>query len=154
MSSYSSHSIDQLKGVHPDLGKVMYHVLDQYNFDHKIVEGGRSDQTQIDYYAQGRTKPGKIITHIDGVLKRGKHQKQDDGFYHAVDAYPYPIDLSQRRTSVARFYFFAGLVKAANYELLQAGKITHRIRWGGDWNSNNIFSDQSFHDTPHFEIIN
>ena len=28
-----------------------------------------------------------------------------------------------------------------------------KIRWGGDWDSDNIMKDQTFNDLPHFEII-
>ena len=152
MAEYSQHSIDQLEDVHPDLQKVMWYVLTEYGFDHKIVEGLRTQKRQQELYAQGRTKPGPIVTHIDGVTRKSNHQAKDDGYGYAVDAYPYPIDLSAKRTAIARFYYFAGLVKAAAKELKERGEITHNIRSGLDWDSDGVFSDQTFHDAPHFEL--
>jgi len=34
----------------------------------------RTDAEQAALYAQGRTTPGKIVTHCDGVQRRSKHQ--------------------------------------------------------------------------------
>jgi hypothetical protein len=27
-----------------------------------------------------------------------------------------------------------------------------KIRWGGDWDSDNIMKDQTFNDLPHFQL--
>jgi peptidoglycan L-alanyl-D-glutamate endopeptidase CwlK len=37
--------------------------------------------------------------------------------------------------------------------LFSKGIITHRIRYGGDWNQNKRVSDDQFGDYVHFEII-
>jgi len=44
------------------------------------------------------------------------------------------------------YYYFAGFVKAI------AATIGIPIRWGGDWNDNADFSDNSFNDLYHFEL--
>jgi hypothetical protein len=36
-------------------------------------------------YAQGRYKPGKIVTNCDGLIKVSNHQPKDDGYGYAVD---------------------------------------------------------------------
>ena len=46
-----------------------------------------------------------------------------------------------------------GMVKAIAKKLLEEGKITHDVRFGLDWNSNDLFEDQTFDDLPHFELI-
>lgn len=61
----------------------------------------------------------------------------------AIDVAPYPINWDDR----ARFYYFGGFVKAM---AIQMGL---KIRWGGDWDSDNDFSDQTFMDLVHFELI-
>lgn len=38
------------------------------------TDGRRTAAQQAALYAQGRTTPGKIVTHLDGVTKRSKHQ--------------------------------------------------------------------------------
>jgi len=37
--------------------------------------------------------------------------------------------------------------------LYKMGEITHKVRFGLDWNRNMIFDDQSFDDMPHMELI-
>ena len=39
-----------------------------------ITYGVRTVKEQSDLFAKGRTKPGKIVTNCDGVIKRSKHQ--------------------------------------------------------------------------------
>jgi len=75
-------------------------------------------------------------------------------FSRAIDAAPYPVVWPTRKMefntyvdAIGRFYHFAGYTKKTA-ELLGI-----KIRWGGDWNSNNIFSDQAFDDLDHFELI-
>lgn len=110
--------------------------------DFTILEGARSQETQITYFAQGRSK-------LDGVHKKSKHQVSDEQpLSMAVDIAPYPIDWNDR----FRFAFLAGVMRGVATGLLEEGKITHRLRWGGDWDSDNDFKDQTFFDLPHFEL--
>jgi peptidoglycan L-alanyl-D-glutamate endopeptidase CwlK len=158
MLKYGARSKKNFEGVHPDLVKVLTYVLEVYGFDHTIVSGVRSDDEQIALYAKGRDSsgnivdPSRVVTHVDGINKRSNHQTKSDGYGHAVDAYPYPIDLSRKRLSVVRYYHMASYVKAAAIELFTNGEISHLVRWGGDWDSDNVFSDQKFHDLPHYEL--
>lgn len=39
-----------------------------------VTSGRRSASEQAALYAQGRTKPGIIVTHLDGVSRRSRHQ--------------------------------------------------------------------------------
>lgn len=68
----------------------------------------------------------------------------------AIDVSPWPIprewgakDWKER----AKFYYFAGFVKAT------AQSMNIKLRWGGDWNDNKDFSDQTFDDLVHFELV-
>jgi len=60
----------------------------------------------------------------------------------AVDVVPYPIDWDDREG----FYAFGGFVKGV------ASQKGIKIRWGGDWDSDNDLHDQNFIDLPHFEL--
>lgn len=158
MLKYGNRSKQNMTGLHPDLIKVLTYVLEVYGFDHTIVSGVRSDDEQIALYSKGRNSSGaiidkrKVVTYLDGVNKRSNHQTKADGFGHAVDAYPYPIDLSKKHISTVRYYVMSSYVKSAAIELYNRGTITHLVRWGGDWDSDNVFSDQKFNDLPHYEL--
>ena len=69
----------------------------------------------------------------------------------AVDVAPYPIEWKNTK----RFYHFAGFVKGAFRELQNSGEISKnwKLRWGGDWDSDNDLDDQSFMDLVHFELV-
>lgn len=72
----------------------------------------------------------------------------------AIDAGPYFAELKNTDWEDAKaFAVFAGYVMRVTEELFQKGLITHRIRWGGDWDGDGRTSDQTFNDLPHFELI-
>ncbi len=52
----------------------------------------------------------------------------------------------------ARFYFLMGMVKITAKNLIRKGIITHDVRFGLDWDNDDIFTDQNFDDLPHFEL--
>ena len=110
-------------------------------YDIKILEGHRAVSVQKEMYAQGRTKPGNIITNIDGVRQKGKHN-----YFPAlaVDVVPYPIDWNDRE----RFVFMAGIIKGVAH----AKGI--KIRWGGDWDQDTDLGDRNVPmDLPHIELV-
>ncbi len=82
-------SKDNLKGVHPNLAKLMTASITNSPVDFTIVEGVRTTQRQQSLYAQGRTKPGIKVTNADGIKNKSNHQVKADGFGHAVDIYPF-----------------------------------------------------------------
>ena len=126
---------------HRDLQLILDEAIKVIDFS--ILEGARSLETQQEYFAQGKSK-------LDGVNKKSKHQVSDDEpLSRAVDIAPYPIDWNDS----LRFAFLAGVMQSVATNLLEENKITHKLRWGGDWDSDNDFKDQTFFDFPHFELI-
>lgn len=89
MPRFSQRSKDALKGVHPDLVKVMEAAIINSPVDFTIIQGVRTTAQQQALYAQGRTKPGNKVTNADGVRNKSNHQVKADGFGHAVDLYPF-----------------------------------------------------------------
>ena len=62
-----------MDGLNPDFEPRLQRLLDnlrQQGYEFGIGEGYRSPQRQLDLYAQGRTKPGPIVTY----LQSGYHQ--------------------------------------------------------------------------------
>jgi peptidoglycan L-alanyl-D-glutamate endopeptidase CwlK len=100
-------------------------------FDHSVVSGVRGLTTQREYVALGVSKT------MDSM-----HIIQPDGYGHALDLAPYPIDWSDTR----RFDLLAG------YGLMLAHEMGIPIRWGGDWDRDTQVKDQKFNDLGHFEL--
>lgn len=134
---FSKRSINNLKGVHPALVKLMTLSIKNSPVDFTITEGVRTQERQQELYAQGRTKPGPIVTKVDGIIKKSNHQPKSDGFGHAVDLYPY-VNGSVRVNDVEN------LKKIAEHIKKVAKENNINVTWGGDWTS--------FKDYPHFEI--
>lgn len=145
----SSKSLNKLTNVHPDLARVVQKAIELSTTDFSVTEGERSLAQQ-----QANVKKG-----VSQTLK-SKHLKQDDGFAHAVDLVPYPVNWE-----INAFYPIA-------YAMQQAAEALNvNIRWGGCWAKLNgdkrspmrMVKDYSdarrkvgnkvFIDAPHFEIV-
>ena len=139
MPNFSKRSLDNLKGVHPDLVKLLHDAIKDSPEDFTVVEGVRTQKRQQDLFAQGRTRPGKIVTYADGVRKKSNHQPKADGYSHAVDIYPYfsgSVQVNHKEVP-------ARLRRIADHIKSKAKKLGIAIVWGGDW--------KKPHDPPHFE---
>ena len=137
MPSFSATSCSRLATASPELQRLFNEVIK--HFDCTVVYGHRSVAEQQELYAQGRTKPGSIVTKCDGVTNKSMHNYQPS---RAVDVVPFPIDWKD----TARMTYFAGFV------LGTAKQLGIPVRWGGDWDQDTEVGDETFRDFPHFEI--
>ncbi len=150
MYNYGKASQGRLDTCHQDIQLIFTELIKIY--DVSIIEGLRTTEKQQWYF---HSVPPR--TTLDGITKLSKHQDHGDGVSHAVDVMPYKKGtnaFSGKKKDLVRFYYMAGLIKGVASRLLNEGKITHGIRWGGDWNGNDVYSDQNFDDLPHFELVN
>lgn len=149
MPNFSKRSKDALKGVHPDLVRVMEAAIVDTPIDFTVVEGVRTAATQAKYYSWGRTvvnpntgkipgKPyGKTVTERNGVKPKSNHQPKADGFGHAVDIYPY-FDGSVQLNAPVKHRLLIGHIK------ITARKLGVAITCGIDWTKP--------YDPPHVEL--
>lgn len=145
MPSFGKKSRERLDTCHPDLVKIAEFVVEI--FDISILEGARSDERQFKLFQAGRSK-------LDGITEKSNHQvTEDEPLSKAIDAAPYPIDFGDLAKARARFYMMSGYFFMAAEVLYAAGEITHKLRWGGDWDGDKNFNDQSFDDLPHMELV-
>lgn len=145
MPSFGTKSLSKLKTCHPDLIAICIETVKI--FDISVLEGARSDEQQHKYFLDGKSK-------LDGITRKSKHQvTPDKPLSMAVDIAPYPVKFDSQTKIIARFYMMAGVMFAIAEYLYEHGEIEHKLRWGGDWNGNHDFEDQSFDDLPHFELI-
>ncbi len=145
MPAFSKSSRAKLDTCHPDLVKICDRVVEQY--DITVLEGKRSDELQAQYFEEGKSK-------LNGVTKKSKHQVTLlKPLSEAVDIAPYPVSFENTGKARARFYMLAGYMFQAAEDLFNEGEIFHKLRWGGDWDNDKEFDDQSFDDLPHFELV-
>ena len=133
MIHFNQRSLNNLKGVHPDLITVLDTAIRNSPIEFTITEGVRTVERQQELYAQGRTTSGKIVTNVDGINKKSNHQPKADGYGYAVDLYANPINVNDTKN----------ITIVANHIKATAQKLGMRIKWGGDW---------KMKDYPHFEL--
>lgn len=124
---FSQSSKDKLRGVHPDLVKVVSLALSISEVDFKVIEGVRTQERQAYLFKTHATKTMQS-RHLTG---------------HAIDIVPLPVVWN----NLAAF----GTVAKAMFKASEQLKIP--IRWGGDWNRNGRSDDEKFYDGPHFELL-
>lgn len=135
MPSFGARSRRNLSECHGDLQMLFNEVIK--HFDCAVIEGHRPQEEQDRAFHAGKSK-----------LKwpDSRHNATPS---MAADVVPWPVDWNDHR----RFYHFGGFVRATAAQLYQADEMIHRIRWGGDWDGDTTWKDQSFHDLPHFELV-
>jgi len=74
----------------------------------------------------------------------------------AIDVSPYLPDVKidgNNQKHLKYFYHFSGIVLGVAEMLLDSGEITHRVKWGGDWDMDDNMDDQKFNDLYHYELV-
>jgi peptidoglycan L-alanyl-D-glutamate endopeptidase CwlK len=135
MPEFSRVSLARLDTCHHDLQLIASEVVRL--FDCSVLEGHRDEDRQTMLFQKG-------LSQVE--WPDGKHNPTPS---MAMDIAPYPINWDDE----GRFYFFAGYLSCVAASLLEAGKITHLVRWGGDWDRDRHMDDQDFNDLCHFELI-
>lgn len=132
--SFSHTSKNRLTGLRPELIDVNYRALSYGLLDFTVVSGVRTLEQQRDFYAQGRTKPGKIVT----WTMNSRHFLQSDGYGHAYDVAPYYNGAIQWNDIEASNFL-------ATLHLRAALELGVSLEWGGHW-------PEKQRDRPHFQL--
>lgn len=143
-------SLSRLSGVHPDLVRVVRRaaMLAGADQDFTVIEGVRSKEQMCINWGKGRTAAECVSHNVPASYSEpslakvtwlndpfnSKHGVRGDGFGHAVDLAPFPIDWKD----AARFKALSDLMLSAAHQEGVA------IIWGGSW--------QTSPDTPHYEL--
>ena len=135
MPKFSQRSFSQLASCHIELQTLFYEVI--RTVDCKILEGFRNESDQNKAFEEGKTELR---------WPSGRHNLSPS---MAVDAAPYPVNWENTK----RFFWFGGYVLGIAHRLKSEGKMTFSVRWGGDWDGDHDFDDQSLNDLVHFELI-
>lgn len=146
MGKFGERSLKNLIGVAPSLCAVLHEAIKDSPVDFTITDGGRTEAQQFALFLKGRdpktlkvVEPREVVTNCDGKKRRSNHQEKADGFYHAVDLYPYVNGSVMLNNCAAQQRLIASHIK------LKARALNVPIVWGGDWKGSLI-------DMPHFEL--
>lgn len=131
-------SRQRLAGVHPDLVRVIERAIQITSQDFSVLEGVRTKQRQQELYNQGRKTPGPIVT----WTLNSRHLPAADGFGHAVDIAPFPLDWNDPKK-------FDAIAKAM---FAAAKELGVKLRWGADWDQDGKPRERGEFDNPHWEI--
>jgi len=135
--NFSVSSTKNMKGVHPDLIIIFTEAIKNSPIDFGVPSTGglRTAQVQEKLFLDNKSK-------CDGFLTISNHQTGN-----ALDFYAY----INRKASWDKVHLsiIAGVIMATAKRLLKEGKISIKIKWGGE------FGSQSFHgwDYPHIEVV-
>lgn len=136
MPVFGKTSLLNLKGVHPNLVKVITEAIKDAPIDFTVISGVRTTPEQKALYAQGRTAKGSIVTNADGVKNKSNHQAKSDNYGHAVDLCPYVNGKLDWNTE-------NNFKTLSNHILATAKRLGIKVSWGGTW---------KFKDLPHYEL--
>lgn len=110
----------------------------------KVIQCYRSEEEQNDAYLRGSSK------------LKFPHSKHNASPALAIDIAPtskeknvvWPTYGAKRYTAqVGSYYYLAGVI------LKVASDMGIELRWGGDWDGDGDFTDQSFNDLVHYELL-
>ena len=131
MNKAGSRTLKNIIGVDPRLCLVLGMALARGNVDFTVISGLRTLNEQRKLFAQGRSTKGKIVTTMDGVIKKSYHQSGK-----AIDFIPYPFHGWDDKES---------FIKVGKELKFCADFLGFKNSYGGtDW--------KNFKDYPHFQI--
>ena len=144
MPKFSKTSQGRLNTCHEDLVTIFEEVI--WVRDCTIIEGFRTEEVQNEYYRTGKSQLR---------FPQSKHNKFPS---KAVDVMEYHAEKPHLHWSKTdEIEDFARFVLRMADDLYEAGAITHKLRWGGDWDMDgervDKDPDETFFDGPHFELV-
>jgi len=128
MYKFSEKSKGKLLTCNEKIQDIFNEVIKFY--DITILCGYRRKEEQDQHYKEGKSKV---------KWPNSKHNVYPS---NAIDVAPYPLDWF----GIKRYFYLAGIVMGV------AHMKEYEVVWGGDWDSDNDFSDQTFNDLGHFEV--
>ena len=141
MAKFGTKSTQRLATCEPDLQHIFKFVVK--HFDCAVLCGHRDETDQTRAFDAKVSK----VQYPNSKHNSYPSQGVDVAPYHA--GRPNPIDWDD----LEDFNHFAFYVKGVAASMLERGEISHKLRWGGDWDNDMDTKDQTFNDLVHFELI-
>jgi peptidoglycan LD-endopeptidase CwlK len=133
MPKFSTSSMLQKRYADPRLQRWLDELIKYTDF--AIVCSYRDKEAQDKAVAENKSKT---------PWPTSKHNSKPS---LAVDIVPYSSHYGLMWNDNRAFYMLAGAGK------MMAAQLGLKLRWGGDWDSDNDLNDQKFNDLPHWEIL-
>ena len=137
MPEFGKTSTKRLNTCDHRIQDILNEVIKHY--DLSVLEGHRSEKRHKALMIRGSTKVS-----YSNTMHRHNPSK-------AVDITPYPIpggsSWGKEWKDRVKFYELAAIV------LFVAETMGIKLRWGGDWDGDYDYWDQSFDDLVHFELV-
>lgn len=153
MFVFGARSKAELATCHKDLQLIHNTAIKTIRIDYGIHEGGRGFKDQLDYFLNGKSK---IDPRKPGSLEHAKHVI----YQHRSKSLATDIHIASRYNGKALTWQKESLIYVCSYliatadRLLEQGKITHRLRWGYNWDMDHVIGlDHNFKDLPHLELV-
>ena len=128
MYRLGKRSLLRLEGVHPDLVRVVKRAIGMTTIDFTVLEGVRSQVRQMELFQSGASKTMNS-RHLTG---------------HAVDLGAWMFgEVSWH------WPLYYKINKAMKLAMLEESVL---LRWGGDWDSDGDYEDETWRDGPHYEL--
>lgn len=134
MFVFGDRSKMMLSTCHVLLRAIAHRALELSPIDFAVVQGHRNKDDQEVAFESGKSRV---------QWPNGRHNSLPS---HALDFAVVPNPYEAGFKNAARYYLVAGCFFAAAREL------GVEIRWGGDWDGDGDFTDQTFDDLGHVEI--
>ena len=149
---FGTRSLKNLYSCDQDMVLIHQTAIEDIRIDYGIHCGARTFDDQLDYFKRGKSTIDPRVS-----IKNAKHVTTTD----RPKSLATDIHISTKYKEKPLTWQKDHLIYVASYliatadRLFAEGKITHRLRWGGNWDMDGvIILDQNFDDFPHLELIN
>lgn len=140
--SFGKSSQAKLASCHVNLQKIAVMSLEKSQIDISIISGQRNKLEQNELFGRGLSK------------LRFPESKHNTSPSNAYDFAPYvkgklvfPASKGNNYIQeMGYYYYIAGIMQSV------AKDLDIKVRWGGNWDSDGDFTDQTFHDLGHIEL--
>lgn len=149
---FGRSSQGEIDTLHPDYKLIHKTAIKTIPVDYGVHNGGRTFSLQLEYFLGGKSR---LDPRKPGVLEKAKHVIYEGR--EKAEASDIHVSGKHKGESLTwnkdHLIFVAAYLIAVADMLYAQGLISHRLRWGGNWDMDGtIVIDQEFDDLPHLEM--
>ena len=151
MFKFSEKSRKNLNTCNEDLQIIASYAIKVFDF--AVIEGYRNKEDQNKFFNEGKSKVKYPDSkHNNNCFDIFKYKEEPCSL--AFDILPFldgkPISWNDKD----QWIYFSGIMMGISEALYEQGVISHKLRWGGDWDRDGNLKNNNFNDLVHFELEN